>query len=132
MSQYHDAYMYELFHGGGRYHIETSPLICSANQHLSNIWSSIQEKVKQHWGWVEKNRVLIIMFHPVIISSCMIEITHLSIKRAGKVLSLVVPANIFLFKINNKTITRMCENMFKVDDKDTRTIFLMLFCCLYW
>ena len=21
-------------------------------QHLSNIWSSIHEKVKQHWGWV--------------------------------------------------------------------------------
>ena len=21
---------------------------------LSNIWSSIQDKVKQHWGWVEK------------------------------------------------------------------------------
>ena len=24
-------------------------------QHLSNIWGSIHEKVKQHWGWVEKN-----------------------------------------------------------------------------
>ena len=23
-------------------------------QHLSNIWSSIHVKVKQHWGWVEK------------------------------------------------------------------------------
>ena len=23
--------------------------------HLSNIWSSIHEKVKQHWGWVEKS-----------------------------------------------------------------------------
>ena len=23
-------------------------------QHLSNIWSSIHEKVKQHWGWIEK------------------------------------------------------------------------------
>ena len=22
----------------------------------SNIWSSIHEKVKQHWGWVEKKR----------------------------------------------------------------------------
>ena len=21
---------------------------------LSNIWSSIHEKVKQHWGWIEK------------------------------------------------------------------------------
>ena len=29
-------------------------LIC-VKQHLSNIWSSIYEKVKQQWGWVEKN-----------------------------------------------------------------------------
>ena len=27
-------------------------------KHLSNIWSSIHEKVKQHWGWVEKKRYL--------------------------------------------------------------------------
>ena len=27
-------------------------------QHLSNIWSSIHEKVKQYWGWVEKKRCL--------------------------------------------------------------------------
>ena len=24
-------------------------------EHLSNIWSSIHKKVKQHWGWVEKS-----------------------------------------------------------------------------
>ena len=24
-------------------------------QHLSNIWSSIHEKVKKQWGWVEKS-----------------------------------------------------------------------------
>ena len=27
-------------------------------QHLSNIWSSIHEKVKQHWSWAEKKRCL--------------------------------------------------------------------------
>ena len=27
-------------------------------QHLSNIWSSIHEKVMQHLGWVEKKRCL--------------------------------------------------------------------------
>ena len=32
-------------------------LIC-IKQHLSKIWSSIHEKVKQHWGWVEKKRCL--------------------------------------------------------------------------
>ena len=29
-------------------------LLC-IKQHLSNIWSSIHEKVKQHWAWVEKS-----------------------------------------------------------------------------
>ena len=29
-------------------------VIC-IKQQLSNIWSSIDEKVKQHWGWIEKN-----------------------------------------------------------------------------
>ena len=32
-------------------------LIC-IKQHLSNIWNSIHENVKQHWGWVEKKRCL--------------------------------------------------------------------------
>ena len=27
--------------------------ICN-KQHVSNIWSLIHEKVKQHWGWIEK------------------------------------------------------------------------------
>ena len=26
--------------------------------YVSNIWSSIHKKVKQHWGWVEKKRCL--------------------------------------------------------------------------
>ena len=30
-------------------------LIC-IKKHLSNIWSSSHEKVKQHWDWVEKER----------------------------------------------------------------------------
>ena len=31
-------------------------MVMCIKQHLSNIWSSIHEKVKQHyWGWVEKN-----------------------------------------------------------------------------
>ena len=25
-------------------------------QHLSNIWRSIHENVKRHWGWVEKKK----------------------------------------------------------------------------
>ena len=33
-------------------------IICS-KQHLSNIWSSSHEKVKQQLGWVEKKMLLI-------------------------------------------------------------------------
>ena len=29
-------------------------VICN-KQHLSNIFGLIQEKVKQHWGWVKKS-----------------------------------------------------------------------------
>ena len=29
-------------------------LIC-IKQQLSNIWSSVYQNVKQHWGWVEKS-----------------------------------------------------------------------------
>ena len=30
-------------------------MVMCNKQHLSNIWSRIHEKVKQHWGWVEKS-----------------------------------------------------------------------------
>ena len=30
-------------------------MVIYIKQHLSSIWSSIQEKIKQHWGWVEKS-----------------------------------------------------------------------------
>ena len=30
-------------------------MVICVKQHLSNIWSSIHEKVKNHWGWVEKS-----------------------------------------------------------------------------
>ena len=36
-----------------RYNISMMMFIC-IKQHLSNSWSSIHEKVKQHLGWVEK------------------------------------------------------------------------------
>ena len=32
-----------------------SILMVMFKQHLSNGWSWIQEKVKQHWGWAEKS-----------------------------------------------------------------------------
>ena len=34
-------------------------MVICIKQHLSNIWSSIHEKVKQHWDWVEKKLCLI-------------------------------------------------------------------------
>ena len=30
-------------------------MLIRTKQHLSNIWSSIHGKVKQHWGWIENN-----------------------------------------------------------------------------
>ena len=29
-------------------------MVILIKQHLSNIWNSIHEKGKQHWGWVKK------------------------------------------------------------------------------
>ena len=34
-------------------------MVICIKQHLSKIWSSILEEVKQHWGWVEKKALLI-------------------------------------------------------------------------
>ena len=34
-------------------------MVTCINQHLSNIWSSIHEKVKQKWSWVEKKALFI-------------------------------------------------------------------------
>ena len=33
-------------------------VLSNIKQHLSNIWRSIDEKVKQHWGWFEKRHCL--------------------------------------------------------------------------
>ena len=33
-------------------------ILTCIKQHLSNIWNSIHEKVKQHWDWVERKRCL--------------------------------------------------------------------------
>ena len=30
-------------------------IVIGIKQHLSNIWSSVHEKVKQHWDWVKKS-----------------------------------------------------------------------------
>ena len=32
-------------------------MVICIKQHLSNIWRSVHEKAKQHWGWVEKTVV---------------------------------------------------------------------------
>ena len=46
----------------------TMMVIC-IKQHLSNVWSSIHERVKQHWGWVEK-KVLLIKIKRVVRFCC--------------------------------------------------------------
>ena len=51
-------------------------LIC-IKQHVSNIWSSIHQKVKQHWGWVEKkalltkNKLVILCFFQPLCYCCL-------------------------------------------------------------
>ena len=30
-------------------------IVICIKQHLSNIWSSIHDKIKQHWSWAEKS-----------------------------------------------------------------------------
>ena len=32
-------------------------MVICIKQHLSNIWKLVHEKVKQHWGWLEKKVV---------------------------------------------------------------------------
>ena len=47
-------------HKYGKYMKRLSMMIfICIKQHLSNIWSSVYENVKQHWGWVEKKALLI-------------------------------------------------------------------------
>ena len=45
-------------------------MVIGIKQHLSKIWSSVHEKGKQHWGWVEKKcclykkkHVILFQFH---------------------------------------------------------------------
>ena len=45
---------HELKHSKYKKCLSMMMLIC-IKQHPSNIWSSIHEKVKQHWRWVEKS-----------------------------------------------------------------------------
>ena len=35
-------------------------------QHVSNLWSSIHEKAKQYWSWVEKKMLLIKKIHVIL------------------------------------------------------------------
>ena len=47
-------------HKYGKYMKRLSMMIFTCiKQHLRNIWSSVYENVKQHWGWVEKKALLI-------------------------------------------------------------------------
>ena len=37
-------------------------------QHLSNTWDLINEKVKQHWGWIEKKKKKSVAYKKACIS----------------------------------------------------------------
>ena len=42
-----------------------------------------------------------------------------------------IPANIYLFKVNNRHTRRRCKKMFKVNNKDTRALSMTSFLCFY-
>ena len=39
-----------------KYDLAMMMIVCT-KQHITNIWSSVCERVKLHWGWVWKKRV---------------------------------------------------------------------------
>ena len=50
------SYQYDLNRSRYMVGISNIMMVIGIKQHLSNIWSSAHEKVKQHWGWAEKKR----------------------------------------------------------------------------
>ena len=46
-------------HKYSKYKICLSLIFICIKQHISNMWSSVHEKIKQQWGWVEKKRCLL-------------------------------------------------------------------------
>ena len=50
------SYQYDLNRSRYMVGISNMMMVIGIKQHLSNIWRSAHEKVKQHWGWVEKKR----------------------------------------------------------------------------
>ena len=47
-------------------------MVICIKQHISNIWGSVHEKVKQHWGWIEKTvayKKSVYLLSPFLVSS---------------------------------------------------------------
>ena len=55
-------------------------VVCN-KQHLSNIWSWIHGKRKQHWGWAEKSVAYKKMFEFAMEQHFFIQLNHLFIYR---------------------------------------------------
>ena len=68
-------------------------MVIRSKQYLSNIWSSIHDKVKQHWSWLEKKRV----YHLVVMGFCLYIEIHL-------LCQFFYARNLFMYKNANETI----------------------------
>ena len=65
-------------------------MLTCIKQHLSNIWSSIHEKVKQHWGWVEKKCCLIKSVYLDLLGAVNKKISELKMLSTKKVQSMAI------------------------------------------
>ena len=74
-------------------------IVICIKQHLSNIWSSIHEKVKQHWGWFQKRRYkkVCILLAPIMKAY----LIHFLFRREFEVIfAWIVKKSVFLVQIS--------------------------------
>ena len=76
-------------------------MIICIKQHLSNIWRSIHEKVKQRWGWLEKKALVYkkacILFVPIM----KMYLIHVLFRREFEVaFAWIVKKSVFLVQIS--------------------------------
>ena len=60
-------------------------MLISIKQHLINIWSSIHEKVKQRWGWLEKKALVIKKVCILLVPLMKVHLIHFLFRRESEV-----------------------------------------------
>ena len=87
--QAHADKSYLLCHGGGRYHIETSPLICSANQWTGFYMISASVMKELSYKHVKQKEISRITINKILLRSCihmlvLLELMKQSSSRKGR------------------------------------------------